>query len=219
MKRYWDHSEAERAALTEEQIARLLAYELMERGVLDVAPLRLTEAAPLQIPTRRVFVLHEAASYSGGGTTPIGIGFETAEQAEVARSAIRFVRESAWNEPAHVRAVRQIQIVAEDLPSEIAVAERKAALDEAQRVDRANAEERRRYEADCKKVSDETSDLRNDWRRCREAETRHQKIRATLADYLQMTDGNETLARGFLAKVFPPDEIAEALPPMPPVVA
>jgi hypothetical protein len=101
MKRYWDYSEQERAELTAEQVEKLLAYELMEQGVLVVEPLRVEEIQEIKLPTRRVFMLSEAQQYSG--TTSLNIGFETIEQAESARDAIRFVRESPWNGTAHVR--------------------------------------------------------------------------------------------------------------------
>lgn len=211
MKRYWDHSEAERAALTEEQVKGLLAYELMEKGVLAVAPMTLAEVTEVEVPKRRVFALLEANGYGSG--THLGIAFETIENAEACRRSIGFIREQEWSAGAKVRPARNLQIVAEDVPMESDVAARKSALEEKARRERANAEEVRRYEADCKKASDATSNIWADWMECRKAEARHEKIRQTLADYLTMTDGNADLARAFLAKAFPVEEIVEALGP------
>jgi hypothetical protein len=211
MKRYWDYSEQERAELTAEQVEKLLAYELMEQGVLVVEPLRVEEIQEIKLPTRRVFMLSEAQQYSG--TTSLNIGFETIEQAESARDAIRFVRESPWNGTAHVRPVRALTIASEELPDETAVAAAKAVLDENTRRSNANATARREHEEACKKVADATSGIWSDWHDCRRVEARHQKIRDTLADYVRMTDGDAAMARAFLGKAFPADEIEAALGP------
>jgi hypothetical protein len=217
MRRYWDYAESERAKLSAEQVEKLLAYELMEQGVLQVEPLKLEEIQPVTLPTRRVFVLNEAQQYSG--TTSLDIGFETIEQAEAARDAIRFVRESPWNGTPHVRPVRALTITSEELPDEAAVTAAKAILDENTRRGNANATAKREHEEACKKVADATSGIWSDWHDCQRAEARRQKIRDTLADYTRMTDGNETLARAFLVKAFPPDEIEAAVGPVPPQAA
>lgn len=216
MRRYWDHTESERAKLTAEQVEKLLSYELMAKGVLQVEPLMLEEARPVELPKRRVFTLVEM---SGSIESGLGIGFDTIEQAEAARDAIRYIRESPWNAPAYTRATRGLQIKSEELPTDDAVTAQKAALDEQRRREAANAEARKEYEEASKKVSEATADVWSDWRECQRSEARRQKIRDTLAEYVRMTDGNERMARGFLAKAFPADEIAEAIPPLPPEAA
>jgi hypothetical protein len=209
MKRYWDYSEGERAKLTVEAVEKLLAYELMERGVLQVEPLKLEEETPVSLPTRRVYLLREG---DGNYGAMLDLGFETVEQAEAARDAIRFRREqSGWQGPHFTRPVKPIQVVAEELPTQDAFAAAKTPLDEQTRRATANAAERARFEKESKQVADATSGIWSDWRECRETEAKRQKIRDTLADYLRMTDGNEDLARAFLAKAFPADEIAEAV--------
>lgn len=214
MKRYWDLSETERAKLTYEQVEKFLAYELMEKGVLQVEPLVLEEVAPVELPKRRVFVLEEANGYGGFGH--LDLAFDTIEQAEACRNAIRYIRESAWNEGAKTRPVRALQITAEELPSDVDVAARKAAIDEHTRREQANAKAKREHEEACKKIADATSGVWTDWHACRAAEARRQRIRDTFTEYARMTDGNGDLARAFLAKAFPVDEIEAAIGPMPP---
>lgn len=209
MKRYWDHLESERAKLTAEQIEKLLAYELMEKGVLQVEPLKLEEIQPIELPKRRVFALYEANGY--GGQANLGIGFDSIEQAEAARDAIRYIRESPWNAVPHTRPARAIQIVTEELPTDEAVTAAKAALDEQKRRETANAEAKRLHEEACKKVAEATAAIWTDRAECERAEARRQRIRDTLTDYVRMTEGNEILARAFLAKAFPADEIGAAL--------
>lgn len=210
-KRYWDHTEQERAHLTEEQVRALLGYELMEKGVLAVEPLKLEEVQPVTLPTRRFYVLHEANGY--GGTTDLGFAFESIEEAETLRRLLRFVRASGWNETTRVRPVRATQLVAEDLPDDDAVTAAKAALDENRRREQANAEAKRKHEEACKKVADATAGVWSDWCACREAEAQRQKIRDTFAEYRRMTGGDAHLARAFLAKAFPADEIEAAVGP------
>lgn len=210
MKRYWDHSESERAAMSMEQVEKLLAYELMEQGVLQVEPLKLEEIQPVSLPTRRVFMLCEASGY-GGAPANLELGFDTIEQAEAARDAIRYIRESPWNGTAHIRRARAIVIASEELPDEAAVAAAKAILDENTRRSSANTAAKRQYEEDTKKVSDATTGVWGDWRDCQRAEAKRQKIRDTLAEYVRMTEGDENLACAFLAKAFPADEIEAAV--------
>jgi hypothetical protein len=214
MKRYWDHAESERAKMTAEQVEKLLAYELMEQGVLGVEPLKIEDEEPVPLPTRRVYLLREG---DGNYGTMLDLGFETVEQAEAARDAIRFRREqSGWQGPFFTRPAKTIQVIAEELPTQDAVMAAKTSLDEQTRRASANTAERARFEKESKKVADATSSVWSDWRACRETEARFQKIRDTFAEYLRMTDGNAALARGFLAKAFPADEIEAALPPAPP---
>jgi hypothetical protein len=211
MKRYWDYSESERAKLTAEQVEKFLAYELMERGVLQVEPLNLEEPKPVSLPKRRVFLLREG---DGAYGTMLNLGFETIEQAEACRDAIRFIREQqGWQGPHFTRPVKALQIVSEDLPTDDAVTAARSALEAESRIESANETARREYEAACKKVADATSGVWSDWRECQSVEARHQKIRDTLAGYVQMADGNEAMARAFLAKAFSPDEIEEAIGP------
>jgi hypothetical protein len=208
--RYWDLSERERANLTGEQVEKFLAYELMERGVLQVEQPKLEEVQPMVLPTRRVFMLTETNAY--GGSTNLGIGFETIEQAEQAREVICLMRESPYNGTVHVRRPRNLGIISEELPIEDVVMNAKAMLEENGRREKANAAARSEYSAACEAVAAATADVWGDWRRCQEAEGRRQKIRDTFAEYLRMTEGDEIMARNFLAKAFPLDEIAEAVP-------
>jgi hypothetical protein len=210
MKRYWDYTESERAKLTEEQIEPLLAYELMERGVLGVTPLVLEDVAPVKLPASRVYMLVESDSY-GNGTSTLGIGFANVEAAEECRNRIGYVLEHSWNEPPHVRPPRSIRVVADDLPTSEAVATSKAAITEQKRREEANKAAIHKHEEACKAASDATSGIWSDWAACRETEAHNQRIRDTLAEYLRLTDGNTIMARVFLAKAFPPGEIAEAL--------
>jgi hypothetical protein len=210
MKRYWDHTESERAKLTAEQVEKLLDYELMEKGVLQVEPLKLEEEQPVPLPTRRAFMLREVdGTYA---SQLLGFAFESIGKAEACRDALEFIREQdGWQGPHFTRPVKQIEIVAEDLPTKDAVVAARVPLAEQQRRATANATAKREHEEACKKVAEATADVWSDWRACQEAEARHERVRKTLAEYLAMTDGNDVLARAFLAKVFPPDEIVAAV--------
>jgi hypothetical protein len=213
MKRYWDHTEAERAALTGEQVEKLLAYELMEQGVLQVEPLKLEEESEVALPTRRVFMLREG---DGSYGTLLNLGFATIEQAEACRDAIQFIREQqGWQGPHFTRPVKALQVVSEDLPTADAVTAARVPLEERSRREQANAAARRTFEEDSKKVANATASVWSDWHEQREAEARRQKIRDTLASYREMTEGNEAMARAFLAKAFPDDDIEAAVGALP----
>lgn len=210
MTRYWDLTQQERAKLTAAEVEKFLAYELMEKGVLAVEPLVLEEVTPLDLPKRRVFVLHEASQW-GSGTSSLGIGFETIEEAEAAKRAVRFIHESPWNGVPHFRAARALSITSEESPAEESVSLHKAALAEQKRREEANAKAKREHGEASDKAANATSSVWTDWHSCRAAEAKRERIRDTLAAYTLMTDGNATMARAFLAKAYPEAEIAVAL--------
>lgn len=208
-KRYWDLAERERAGLTAEEVEKLLAYELMEKGVLAVEPLKIEEVAPVPLPARSVFLLREG---DGNYGTLLPLVFATIEQAEAARDAVQFIREQdGWKGPWFTRPVNALQVVTEYMPTKDAVLAAKVPLDEQQRREAANSAARSEHEKACKAVADATSGIWDDWRECRRVEAKLQKIRDTFAEYLRMTDGSEDLARAFLAKVFDAEEIYAAV--------
>ncbi len=211
MKRYWDHSERERAAMSVEEVEKLLAHELMEKGVLQVEPLALEEEMAVPLPTRRVFLIHEVDQY--GRLSPLPLGFDSIEEAEPFLKSIRYIRETPYHEPVRTRPVRALQVVAEELPTEDGVAAHKVALQERASLVRRNEAAREAHDTACRAVTDATESLWEDWRSCKAAEIRHQKIRDTLAKYVQMTEGDELKARHFLDLAFPVDEIEAALGP------
>jgi hypothetical protein len=214
MKTYWDYTETERAKLTYEQVEKLLAYELMAQGVLMVEPPKVEEVQPVALATRRVFMLVETKQHFGNEN--LGLAFDTIEQAEAARDAVRYRHEAPWNGTPHVRPVRALAIVSEEMPDEAAVTASKAVLEENKRRVAANEAAKREYEEASKKVADATAGIWSDWHECLRAEVRRQKIRDTLTDYRRMTEGNETMARSFLGKAFPADEIDAAVGPQAP---
>jgi hypothetical protein len=209
MKRYWDYSERERAALTTEQVQGLLARELMEKGVLQVDPPKLEEVVPVDIRKGRVFSLAEVKEY--GNVSTLGLSFSTLEQAEAVKLAAPLVRVTSYGEEPHVRLAHSLQIVTEEMPSEESVTLAKAALAENRRREQANASAKAEYERAQREVDKATADVWSDWAKCQRTEERHKKIRATLDEYTRMTEGNTEMARGFLAKVFDADEIEAAL--------
>lgn len=208
MQRYWDYSEKERAAMTEEQVEVLLGYELMEKGVLKVDLPVVHDMLPVDMPKRRIFSLAEIDQH--GTTKPIGVSFETIAQAEACLTFNPLKRVDEWNTEHHVASCN-MTIIAEMLPDAAAVIAAKATTDDNRRRKAENDEAQRRYEQELKKVNDATSGVWSDWHDCRRKADEAKKIRDTFDEYKRMTGGNEELARAFLAKAFEANEIEEAL--------
>jgi hypothetical protein len=208
MKRYWDHTEEERAALTAPQVEALLGYELMEKGVLVIGNPPAEAPAEVPIPTRRVYCLVEK---NGGVVNDLDLCFNDETKARAALGFITWIREAPWNAPAHTRAPRDLMVMAVEMPNEADVAASRAALADRERRKREHDEAKRGYDEAQKKVAESTADVWSDWRRCIAEENHRERIRATMAEYLKMTDGNDGLARSFLAKVFTPEDIRSAL--------
>lgn len=205
MKRYWDYDEKERAELTEEQVRELLDYELMEKGVLKVPALSIEVPRPVDIPTRKVFTIQVDAY------TKLGVAFDTIEAAQSFLALKPMMRVESYAEKAHCKPLDKATVAIEDLPSESDVATRRQALRENQKIEARNVEAKHEHDAALMEIDEATSGIWADWRSCLAAKAKREKVSATFGEYKRLTDGNEGLARTFLAKVFSSSEIADAL--------
>jgi hypothetical protein len=78
----------------------------------------------------------------------------------------------------------------------------RAVLAERKRIQDANAKATKEHVEALDAAERATAEVWADWRRLRAREYEHGKVRATLAEYVKLTDGDEELAKRFLAKAY-----------------
>jgi len=200
MKTYWDYSEKERSQMSEEEVKSMLDVELMEKGVLKVLPPVLRSVENIEVSRKTYF---EAG----------GIVFETATAAHDFLALHPF-REAydyygggcdyKYVEPIESE-VKQVTLC-----SKQDVFNLKTILSKNKEAKSYNEEAEQKYKKACEAQDKVLNGVWEDWWKCKELATKHQKVMDTKKEYLDLTAGDETLAFTFLAKVFSQDEINEA---------
>lgn len=215
MKRYWDMDEAERAALSAEQVQDLLVVELMERGVLRPEEPELEDIEEPELETQRVYEL--SRRYQAGPD----LVFRSAEDAQRVVELLAEVGAQSLTSrfPTYgleaisvLEALPDLEISARNVIDHAQYEAHKTAIHAARSARARNKETLERYRKDLGKVETETADIWSDWRECRAAEAEREKVRATLEEYRQLTDGDQRMALRFLARAFSRELIEESIP-------
>lgn len=210
MTTYWDLSEAERAALTAEDVQRYVDAELMLKGVLKVKPFLLEQVPVVPEPSTRIFVVRFGSKY---GRTDSGVAFLTLEDAK-SFTALRPMRvESEYLEGSSVQFTAQTsdpEIAELPIFTEEAKNAVKNELKRAAAIKSSNERRANEYSAAIKAQEEALRGLWEDWTACREQDAKLRAVADTFADYKSTAGGDEKVAASFLAKVYAPELIAEA---------
>lgn len=197
MKTYWDYSEKERAELTHEDVAKLIDFELMEKGVLKVAPLVLEGVTEPKLPTVEVFRVVI------GTYDRVNVAFRRIEDAQtfIAMQPIMIAHD--WEtQREHMKSLDAPKIELVAAVDEHVIANHK---NELKRIAAARAENERKSSAHRKAmeaVEQASKGVWDDWYEVIDRKRQAERIAATRVEYLRMTDGNAELADAFLAKAF-----------------
>jgi DNA-directed RNA polymerase subunit N (RpoN/RPB10) len=201
MKTYWDYSEKERSEMTEEQVRSMLDVELMEKGVLKVEP-------PVLRPVENIEVARQTYFEAGS------ILFKTAEEAH------SFLALHPHKEGYDYSGAGYDYKYAQPLESEVRqvsmcikqdVVNLSTTLAKNKEAKTWNEQAEQKYKKACEAQNKVLDGVWEDWYRCRDLTLQHKKVIDTRAEYLQLTNRDEALARTFLAKVFTEEEIKDAM--------
>jgi hypothetical protein len=211
MKTYWDLPEKDRAALTEEAVAKFADAELMTKGVLKVDPPALVTEPEIVEPAKTTFYKIQCSNYGS-----LDIIFASLEQAQafLALAPMRVTHEHLngnWSQSVeHTTAlesteIKMTQIISEDgfLASKSEYERRAAARD-------ANEKERESYKKAIEEQNKALAGMWDDWHKCRAQDARMRKVSATFESYTETAQGDRSIAFGFLRKVFADLEIIDA---------
>jgi hypothetical protein len=201
---YWDLTEAERAALTRDDVEKYVDFELMSKGVLKAKPLVLLAVPEVKLETSRFYVVQEGAyEYPSIAfrTEDDARAFLTLQPVKVERD---FSTEASWAKSSAGTEIKSIELATED-----SVTAAKARLKEASAAKAENDRRRQEHVEQARKVEQALRGLWEDWHECTAKDAQMRKIAETFAEYTTMTK-DPALAASFLRKVFTPAEIAEA---------
>jgi hypothetical protein len=199
MKTYWDHSERERADMTEEEVTRLLDFELMQKGILKPKPLVVLPVVPPAMPKKT----YARVRCDGRHGTALDVVFHTVEDAKVFLALLPALHKNDWETRSeYVSPMLDTEVFFEELTDAGSVNLFKSELKKIA----ANLEENRRAEAQFSKESQEveraTRGVWEDWRSCRNTAVEMRRIADTEAEYEALAGDNDAMVVACLLKTF-----------------
>ncbi len=207
MRTYWDFAEAQRAAMSRDDVAKFIDAELMLKSVLQVPPLTLVDESAPALPTEPYYRI-------GGQYDGLDIAFrsEADVRAFLALGAQRIASEWATgSENRYVEPIVDTPIQLVQLPTKAQVQGSAVALKEVQAAKSENERRRRDHVEATKKIDDALKGLWDDWHECVAKAQRVQHVADTFAKYLGLCDGDRKVASRFFAQTFSAASIREAI--------
>lgn len=210
MKTYWDFEESERAAMSEDDVRRLLDFELMSKGVIRVEAPRLEVVEDVSLPKRTVYGI-EAKDPRYYHQKKLLVAFDSAEDAaKFAALCVFEIVDDYETGTKFAAPLREPSIVPAEVTAEQDVMNARSLLKANKEKESHNTRAREAYDKACRTVEEATRDVWADWRRCRDVVERHKKVVATFDEYKRLTDGNADLACTFLGKAYPKTDVVAA---------
>jgi hypothetical protein len=205
MKTFQDHTDLEKANLTEEEVEGLLKYELMELGIVSPQP-------PTPLPDtgpeleEKVYYQPYLKSYSG-----LDCVFATAKEAEAFLAMNPLILDTGYpsyqnnvEDPTEFKVETIKAISKSDYESS------KGLVEAASKNKKANKEAQEAYEAELSEASSAVGHIWDEWSECRKKKTKSQQIVDTYNQYLVDCDDNTEIALRFLGKAYSQNEIKDA---------
>ena len=202
MRMYWDLNDAERTALTEDEVAHYCELELLEKGVPKPAtPMRLPDSPP-PCPTRPMFCVVREGVHSWERRSMTGLAFETQEQYDA------FLKLN----PRYVTMDSRIDLYV-DAPFAVGFDAKEVGIPEEvvkMRADReryianqeANQAAAEAFDAAVKKANEATSGIWSNWRELQEEKQRLAHAYEEWRRMLDLCENNVTIAKRFFLKQY-----------------
>lgn len=207
MKTYWDLSEKARASLSRNDVERYTDAHLMLRGVLRVRPLELEPEPELPEPTEKCYRLKI------GPYDDLGIAFRTPEDAEQFLDLCPLRIEARWVGTSPIDSafpLKEVQITAAKLHGKGSLDGHGDAIKRLYAVRAENDRRQNEHAAATMAQESALAGLWEDWHACRNKAAELRRVVETLREYT-ITAGDPAMAARFLGKVFPEEQIREAL--------
>lgn len=207
MKTYWDLTEKDRAALTETDVERFVAAELMTKGVLRAGALELVPEPEMPAPDVELHTVgHHYGSYR--------LAFRTADEAARVAAAAVVVHNDYINgksvEFLDATATEAVAVQSERAYSKGRLAECRAAIEKATAAKTENDRRRKKHDEASKKERETLKGLWEDWFACRDKAARLREVVGVFEEYTATAGGDRDVAARFLAKVCTPEDITDA---------
>lgn len=207
MGTYWDMSEKARAALTRDEVAAFVDFELMVAGVLKPKPLALVEIAELGLPTRSFYKI--VADYPNPAPDVL-FNSEADARAFIAMKPSQIHRDYQLGNIEFAQPLSddpRIEVVSIAMKADAALA--RARLNERKAAENENEKRQREFDEQTRAANDASKGLWEDWRECQSKGVQMRRVAEVFADYVK-TAGSPQVAAKFLSKAFPITTIDEA---------
>lgn len=201
MNRFWDLTEKQMANLTRDQVEQFVDVELMEAGLLRVAPLVLDEVPPVPEPTGTCFRIRR------GPWSKLDAAFSSIEDARKFLALRPLIVEPAYLPKGcdHVDVVKDFgepEIYEAPCFTEGEFARCKEQIDSAKEIAKRNEKAVADHEKATRAQNTATERMWNAWREASDQARQLQGVIDTFEKYKKIADGDETIAARFLGKAF-----------------
>lgn len=211
MQTYWDLTEKERSALTQEQVNDYIKYELMSKGVVAPAPFTPESLQPIELTKRDVYRV--GIGNGRYGRDHFNCGFSSAESAAAFLKLNPIFVEQDYTVPTDDRLVakepQNLTVSLQQIPGEADILPIKSALARNQEIEKKNSEGRSAFDKAYKAVETATADLWSDYYAQQRKSARYAHILSVFDEYTKMA-GSASIAFPFLCKSFPNGDEVQA---------
>lgn len=205
---YWDHTEQERAALSDAEMVALETLELMENGIIVPAEPTYEPIETVEIKKR---TLHELL-YNDSKYNRIDVKFEDITDAETVAEILRrgyTTGTHGYTDCDVATPVESITIAAIEVAEKDCVIHAKEALTENKSRKSRNSKLKTEYEKAITKRTEALNSMHSDRWSQREELARFKKMHETWLAYLETCDGNVNIAHRFLLKAYTSEDIEQ----------
>lgn len=206
MKSYWDHTEQERAVLTEEQMEALSKFELMEAGVVVPAVPEYEKIEVVEIPKRDVYQIVVGTF----GHDRVGVLFEAVADAEAVAALLRngvTLDHDHKTDTDSVIPVGEIKVGTKQVARKQEIMKVHDILTENKVRKERNSHLRSEYSEMTTKKSETLSNMRDDWYQRQAVMRKCKKMQTVWEDYLKTCEGQEVMAMKFFRKAYDNEDI------------
>lgn len=211
MKTYWDHTEAERAAMTSDQVTGWLKFELMEKGVEQVKAVNLDEPIAPTVQRKKYYGISCRGRY--GSHEVQDVVFASIADAEAFLSlkpCLNHYEYEVGDSFKYARPLDEAKIVMLDLMTQTDFANLTSELKRHKAAVEDFAKRKEAHAQQVRAIEKATQGVWEDWHRCREQNEKYKKVIGTLNDYVAMCNADEATAIKYLLKLYKDWEIREA---------
>lgn len=203
---YFDLDDDERAALTSDQVRDFCKAQMMVDGVEPIQQREPPKVAAIDVPTKTMHVVQWSVESRYGRTTFSGeIAFEDRADAEAFAKMRVCQSETNYELPDKIKAARPLSgasITTEDLVESTVLTRLMTELKQVKVATDEYEKWRRQVAKNQEAANKATSGIWEDWNQQQSRVAGEQRVREVFEEYLTMTKGDESVARGFLAKTY-----------------
>jgi len=196
IKRYWDLTEKERAALTVDEIEAFCDVEMMEKGVAPPEPPAYEPVVQFVAPTRRFYKIDfedQQYSFTREESEFLFLTPEVAQQCIDLKPLVRTKNGPTPIKDATIRP-KDVFVVEDEATATVKAA--------AEAAEKRNNSLRERYEREKTRAEEVVQGVWTNWHSCRELREEYARVIRTFEKYKPLAGGDEAMAAQFLADAY-----------------